>query len=150
MIPLPQGITSIGVVSNAGFFKQRTGKSEQFLAESDERSPSLARRIEEARLVSPATATGNYSYAADKMIGDGFILIGDAYAFIDPVFSSGVMLAMQSAVLGAEAADAWLDDPKSAKPLLRAFERRVTGSLRAFSWLIYRINCPVLRDLFMN
>lgn len=150
MIPLPDDVMSIGVVSNAGFFKRRQGAMEPFFLDCLKRSPSVARRTTTARLVSPVTATGNYSYAASRMAGDGYILVGDAYAFIDPIFSSGVMLAMQSGAMGAEAVDVWLDDPAKAKPLLRAFERKVQGCLRSFSWLIYRINSPILRDMFMQ
>ena len=51
-------------------------------------------------------ATGNFSYACDRTHGPGYLLLGDAYAFIDPVFSSGVLLAMNSAFVGAEAVDA--------------------------------------------
>ena len=49
------------------------------------------------------------------MVGERYIMVGDAFAFIDPVFSSGVMLAMNSAFLGAEVVDAWLRDPQAAR-----------------------------------
>jgi flavin-dependent dehydrogenase len=151
VIPLREGLTSIGVVSHADFFKARRGASlEEFFFAAIHRSPSLAGRTADAVLVSPVTATGNYSYRARAMIGERHILVGDAFAFIDPVFSSGVHLAMTSAALGADAVDAWLDDPRRAEPLLRAFETSVRRSLTAFSWLIYRINTPVLRDMFME
>lgn len=149
-IPLPDDVTSIGVVGPARFFKSRRGSVEDFFLETIGRSSSLARRTAGARLASPVTATGNYSYQARAMGGDGFLLVGDAFAFIDPVFSSGVMLAMSSAAAGAEVADAWLDDPAGARAPMRAFEARTRRSLGAFSWLIYRINTPVLRDMFMR
>lgn len=150
-IPLPDGITSIGAVSNAAFFKDRGGASvEEFFLATIGRCPSLARRTATATLTTPVTATGNYSYQAQSMAGDGYILVGDAFAFIDPVFSSGVHLAMSSAALGAEAVDAWLDNPATARAPLRRFDAAVRRSLDAFSWLIYRINRPVLRDLFME
>jgi len=76
-------------------------------------------------------------------------LIGDAAAFIDPLFSSGVMMAMSSAAFGAEVVDAWLDNKKSSRQLMRDYERRVQRGLASLSWLIYRINTPVLRDIFM-
>lgn len=151
VIPLQNGVTSIGVVSNAAFFKSRGGTSvEAFFLQTIAGCPSLARRTAQATLASPVTSTGNYSYQARSMAGDGFILVGDAFAFIDPVFSSGVHLAMSSAALGAEAVDAWLDSPQRAQAPLRRFDAAVRRSLDAFSWLIYRINTPVLRDLFMQ
>ncbi|RKK04876.1 FAD-dependent oxidoreductase [Pseudoroseomonas wenyumeiae] len=150
MIPLPGGITSVGIVSTPEFFKTRKGAFEPFLMESLRQSPSIRERMEQAELVSPVTTTGNYSYRATEMVGEGWMMVGDAFAFIDPVFSSGVMLAMASAELGAEAVDAWLDDPARAAPLMRTFERKVKRAIASMSWLIYRINRPVLRDMFMQ
>jgi flavin-dependent dehydrogenase len=150
-IPLRDGVTSVGVVSHAAFFKGRGKTSlEDFLEATIQSCASLAKRMEGAERVSPVTATGNYSYQARSMAGDGYILVGDAFAFIDPVFSSGVHLAMSSAALGAEAVDAWLDDPALAREPLKRFDTSVRRSLEAFSWLIYRINTPVLRDMFMQ
>ena len=150
MIPLPGGVTSIGVVSSPAFFKRRRGDLRDFFLETLRAVPSVARRIGQAELTSEVTATGNYSYASKVMHGDGWLMAGDAYAFIDPVFSSGVLLAMASAEMGAEVADAWLDDPARAAPMARAFEAKVKRAIRSLSWLIYRINTPVLRDMFME
>lgn len=150
LIPLPGGLTSIGIVSTPEFFKSRTGDVESFLLASLDRSPSIRARMTGAELVSPVTTTGNYSYRAREMLGEGWIMVGDAFAFVDPVFSSGVMLAMASAELGAEAVDAWLDDPAKAAAPMRLFERKVRRAIGSMSWLIYRINRPVLRDMFMQ
>jgi flavin-dependent dehydrogenase len=150
MIPLPDGVMSIGVVSNPGFFKRRRGEPRDFFLETLRAVPSVARRIAEAELVSDVTTTGNYSYASKVMHGDGWLMAGDAYAFIDPVFSSGVLLAMASAEMGADVADTWLDDPARAAPMARAFEAKVKRAIGSLSWLIYRINSPVLRDMFME
>ena len=84
------------------------------------------------------------------MHGDRYIMIGDAYAFIDPVFSSGVMLAMNSAFQGAGVVDASLRDPKAAPALLREFNRSVRTGIDSFSWFIYRMTHPTIRDLFMG
>ncbi len=150
MIPLPDGVMSIGVVSNPGFFKRRRGEPRDFFLETLRAVPSVARRIADAELIGDVTTTGNYSYASKVMHGDGWLMAGDSYAFIDPVFSSGVLLAMASAEMGAEVADTWLDDPARATPMARAFERKVRRAIGSLSWLIYRINKPVLRDMFMN
>jgi flavin-dependent dehydrogenase len=149
MIPLPDGVTSIGIVSNAAFFKRRAGKVDAFFHGALQAIPSVARLMAGAEATSAPTFTGNYSYASTVMHGDGWLMAGDSYAFIDPVFSSGVLLAMTGAEMGAEVADAWLDDPVRARPLARAFERKVKGAIGSLSWLIYRINSPVLRDMFM-
>jgi flavin-dependent dehydrogenase len=150
MIPLTGGVMSIGVVSNPGFFKRRRDGLEDFFLETLRAVPSVARRIAGAELVSEVTATGNYSYASKVMQGDGWLMAGDSYAFVDPVFSSGVLLAMASAEMGAEVADIWLEDPMRGAAMGRAFERKVKRAVGSLSWLIYRINTPVLRDMFMT
>ena len=149
MIPLPDGVMSIGVVSNPDFFKRRRGEPRDFFLQTLRAVPSVARRIGDAALIGEVTTTGNYSYASKVMHGDGWLMAGDSYAFIDPVFSSGVLLAMASAEMGAEVADTWLDDPARAARMARAFERKVKRAIGSLSWLIYRINTPVLRDMFM-
>jgi flavin-dependent dehydrogenase len=112
-------------------------------------APEIADRLKDAELTAPVTATGNYSYTGQRMTGPGYLLAGDAWAFIDPVFSSGVLLAMNSATLGADLVDAVLRDPGREPALHREFERRVRMGVKAFSWLIYRMTNPVIRKLFM-
>ena len=84
------------------------------------------------------------------MVGKRYIILGDAFAFVDPVFSSGVYLAMNSAFLGAEAVDVWLRDPRQAQPLMKRFDRSVRHGIRNFSWFIYRMTNPAIRELFMH
>ena len=97
-----------------------------------------------------ARATGNYSYQSTRMRGDRYIMVGDAYAFIDPVFSSGVLLGMNSGVLGADAVDAWLrNDPATEERFLH-FERMVRRGVKTFSWFIWRFNSPGMRSLMLH
>jgi len=77
-------------------------------------------------------------------------MLGDAYAFIDPVFSSGVLLAMNSGVVGAEAIDTCLSNPAMAAKALAKFDKAMKHGPKEFSWFIYRVTNPTLRDLFMN
>jgi 2-polyprenyl-6-methoxyphenol hydroxylase-like FAD-dependent oxidoreductase len=112
--------------------------------------PMLAARLEGAQLVEPATATGNYSYCSRHGAGRDYLMLGDAYAFIDPVFSSGVFLAMNSAFAGADAVQTCLDHPDRAAAALRAFERVMRRGPREFSWLIYRVTTSAMRELFMH
>jgi flavin-dependent dehydrogenase len=148
-IPLRDGITSIGAVCWPYYLQARKTDSETFLLETLRMSPQLADRLKDARLASSVTATGNYSYVAERMAGDRYLIVGDAYAFVDPVFSSGVMLAMNGAFLAAEAVDTWFRDPRQAAPIVRRFEAAVLHGLRNFSWFIYRMTNPSIRELFM-
>jgi len=149
-IPLRDGITSVGAVCTPQYMKTRRTDPATFLRDTIALCPELADRLREARLVNEVTATGNYSYQAERMVGERYIMVGDAFAFVDPVFSSGVMLGMNSAFLGAEAVDAWLRDPRAAEPLMRRFDSEVRHGIRSFSWFIYRMTGPGIRALFMR
>ncbi|WP_407276033.1 NAD(P)/FAD-dependent oxidoreductase [Halothiobacillus sp. DCM-1] len=149
-IPLKEGITSVGMVTWPYHLKTRRGRPlEEFLRENIARCPALAERMTHAEFVQPAEATGNYSYSAKATHGNRYILLGDAFAFIDPVFSSGVLLAMQSAVFGAEAVDTALKHPERTAQAMAEFDRQMRKGPREFSWFIYRVTHPTMRDLFM-
>jgi flavin-dependent dehydrogenase len=149
-IPLRDGTTSVGAVCWPYYMKSRKSDPTTFLHETIALCPPLQARLKDATLTGPATATGNYSYEARRMAGDRYLMVGDAFAFVDPVFSSGVMLAMNSAVLGADVVDAWLRDPRGAGARLRDFDRQVRKGLGHFKWFIYRMTSPAMRDLLMN
>ena len=148
-IPLSDGTTSVGAVCAPAVFKDRQGDTTALFRGLIDMCPALAKRLAGATLTGPATATGNYSYGTDRMSGDGFIMIGDASTFIDPVFSTGVYLAMRSAFIGTDAVVRCLDRPAEAKAALRRFEREVIAGRDRFTWFIYRITSPVIRNLFM-
>ena len=149
-IPLADGATSVGAVCWPNYMKSRTTAPRQFLLDTIALCPPLAERLRNAELVSPVTATGNYSYSASRSTGARYILVGDAYAFIDPVFSTGVFLAMQGAFVGADTVETCLDHPQRARRALAAYDANARHGLRVFSWYIYRIMTPGLRDIFMN
>ena len=150
-IPLADGSTSVGAVCWPSYLKQRDKPLAEFLADTVALAPELARRLKDATLIdNQVWATGNYSYCADRCAGERFLMLGDAYAFIDPVFSSGVYLAMQSAFDGAEAVAAALDRPAAYPAARRRFERRMRHGPRQFSWFIQRMTNPMMRELFMH
>jgi flavin-dependent dehydrogenase len=149
-IPLKDGTTSVGAVCWPYYLKARTGDLTRFFLDTIQLAPGLAERLAEAELDGPATATGNYSYLSDRMAGDRYIMVGDAFAFVDPVFSSGVYLAMSSAFLGADAVEACLDAPAGAAAAQARFDRAVRQGLARFSWMIYRITSPAMRNLIMS
>jgi len=148
-IPLADGVTSVGAVVWPYYLKSRAKPANEFLRDTIALCPKLAERLEDAERVTDAEATGNYSYACDRTHGPGYLLLGDAYAFIDPVFSTGVMLAMTSAVDGAHAIEACLRRPREARSALARFDRRVRRGPREFSWFIYRVTSPAMRGLLM-
>jgi flavin-dependent dehydrogenase len=149
MIPLPGGIMSVGFVGNQSVFKNRHGSIEDFFFERIRDSRTVSARMTGAELASEVIATGNYSYRARSACGENYFMIGDAFAFIDPVFSSGVLLAMTAGEIGAQVAARWLDNPKAGLMMARKAERQMCRSMDKIGWLIYRINHPVLRQMFM-
>ena len=83
--------------------------------------------------------------------GDRFVMIGDAFAFVDPMFSSGVYLAMNSAFESANAVDHWLKgEARLAEKQFRRFEKVMKHGPKMFSWFIYRITSPAIRNIFMH
>jgi flavin-dependent dehydrogenase len=149
-IPLADGITSVGVVAWPSYMKTRNRPVREFFLDTIAMSPALAERLSEAELVSEVEATGNYAYSCTRSCGENYLLVGDAYSFIDPMFSTGVMLAMQSAIVGAETIDLCLREPARKAKALRRFDRLMRLGPREYSWFIYRVTNPTMRDLFMG
>jgi flavin-dependent dehydrogenase len=150
-IPLMDGVTSIGMVTWPYFMKTKGSRNlEQFLMDGIAMCPALAARIEDAQLINRVEATGNFSYVSERTHGRNYVMLGDAYAFIDPVFSSGVMLAMNSGFLAAEAIDTCLTRPAGASAALKRFDQLMKHGPKEFSWFIYRVTNPIMRDFFMD
>ena len=149
-IPLADGTTSIGAVVWPKYLASRTGSVRQFFLDTIALCPPLAERLKDATLVSDVEATGNYSYSCSRTHGERYFLVGDAYTFIDPVFSTGVMLAMNSGAAAAEAIHTRRTQPARAAAALRAFDRTLRHGPREFSWFIYRVTNPTMRELFLG
>jgi flavin-dependent dehydrogenase len=148
-IPLADGVTSIGAVVWPYYMKSRAAPVRDFFLATIQMCAPLAARLKDAELVSDVQATGNYSYSCQRSHGPGYVLVGDAFTFIDPMFSSGVLMAMVSGVAAAEAVDTSLRQPERAAAAMREFDRIVRHGPREYSWFIYRITNPTMRDLFM-
>ena len=149
-IPLSDGATSVGAVCWPYYMKRRNAAPQQFFFDTIALCPALAERLRDATLISSVTATGNYSYQVERATGRNYLMLGDAFAFIDPVFSTGVLLAMHGAFVGANTVETCLDDPQNAPRALKAFDAAMHRGPKVFSWFIYRVTTPTLRDLFMN
>jgi flavin-dependent dehydrogenase len=104
-IPLHNDVLSVGVVAPHEYlFKDRGTKDHETIYFAEvEKCPGIKQRIANARRVAPFRAAKEYSYRSTKVAGDGWVLIGDAFGFLDPLYSSGVLLALKSASLAADA-----------------------------------------------
>ncbi|MBT2299873.1 tryptophan 7-halogenase [Variovorax paradoxus] len=149
-IPLADGTTSIGAVCWPHYLKSRSKPLKDFFADTIAMCPQLAARLSQATLVGDAVyATGNYSYTSTHCSGERYLMLGDAFTFVDPVFSSGVYLAMHSAFEGAEVVATALDRPTQAATARQRFERYMRKGPREFSWFIFRVTNPTIREFFM-
>ncbi|WP_437187334.1 NAD(P)/FAD-dependent oxidoreductase [Planctomicrobium sp. SH668] len=103
-IPLHDGITSIGVVGDFDYlFKGRGSDHEKIFWEEVARCPGLQDRLVNAERCDKYRATKDYTYRSKQIAGNGWILVGDAFGFLDPLYSSGVLLALKSGQLAADA-----------------------------------------------
>ena len=150
LIPLPGDVMSVGAVCWPEYLKRRRGDNEAFLLQTLRDTPSVWARMADAKRVAPVHVTGNYSYTCSRMHGPGWAMVGDAFAFVDPVFSSGVYLGMNSAEQAAALVDGALRDPAREPALQRAMDARLRRGLEHFSWFIHRFNTPVMERLFAH
>ncbi|MBA1148346.1 tryptophan 7-halogenase [Ectothiorhodospiraceae bacterium WFHF3C12] len=149
-IPFRDGSVSVGAVCWPDYLKTRNTDVDSFLLETIQKCPPLAERLRDARMTMPARATGNFSYQADRIFGDGYMLLGDAYAFVDPVFSSGVHIALNSATHATEVVEAALREDPELADIQARYEERIHQALEDFSWFIYRITQPAMRRMFLK
>jgi len=150
LIPFKDGTMSVGVVCHPDYIKTRRTSLDQFLLDTLRQSPPIAKRMEKATPLTPTYAAANFSYRRDTMAGEGYLMVGDAFAFIDPVFSSGVHLALNSGIVGAEVVDAFLRGASDYAARQRRFEQRVRRGIDTFSWFIHRFNQPAFQGLFVS
>jgi flavin-dependent dehydrogenase len=125
MIPLSGNTTSIGVVMDTEKFRSMKMSPEGALAHCIAEQPVVNEWMEKARRVTDVYATGDFSYRNKQLFGDRWLLAGDAAGFIDPVFSSGVYLALLSGEQAADALNLVLDRPQNRAKAFRHYERRI-------------------------
>jgi flavin-dependent dehydrogenase len=150
MIPLRDGCMSVGAVCSPEYLKQRDGPADEFLLRTLRGIPDVAQRMSGAEIAGNLHATGNYSYTCARMSGRNWLMVGDAYAFVDPIFSTGVYLAMYSAEKAAQVVAGSLANPAHERRLQRAYEREVRDGLSVLSWFIFRFTTPAMTYLFRN
>jgi FADH2 O2-dependent halogenase len=141
-IPINQTVTSVGVVTEGSDFVKAGASVEEFFARRVASNPTLERRITSARRIHDFQREGNYSYVMDRFAGDGWLLVGDAARFVDPVFSSGVSVALTSAKLAAPVILEALKKNDVRAASFAGYEQAVRGGVdvwREFILLYYRL-----------
>ncbi|MEP6810085.1 MAG: NAD(P)/FAD-dependent oxidoreductase [Chthoniobacterales bacterium] len=132
MIPLGHERMSIGVVLDSAVFKAAKQTPEAFLDQSLAQQPVIYQRMTEATRVTEAMVAADFSYRNVKLAGERWLLAGDAAGFIDPVFSSGVFLAVMAGEEAADALDLVLDHPTKRKRRFARYERTVQRAMKVY------------------
>ncbi len=150
-IPISDTVISVGAVVPQQVYNAHAQPTadrtlDYFLAET----PAAARLVAGATPVSAARFDADYSYLHSRHAGDRFILTGDAGAFLDPIFSTGVLLAMQSGIEAAEAISAGLSDGDLGAHRFAGYERRLVRRYHHFRRFAKGFYDPAFRDLFFN
>lgn len=152
MIPLTPTRMSIGVVMDTTTYRAMKLPAEAALEKCIGEQPMVLERMTRAKRVSPVYSAGDYSYRNARLFGDRWLLAGDAAGFIDPVFSSGVFLAIMSAEKAADALDEVLNDESKKRRLFKDYSRRVNYVMDVYltfvtSW--YRSSKEFM-EVFLN
>lgn len=142
-IPITSTVTSVGVVTQKNNFSAAKQDYDGFFWKNVESRPELAEALRQSQRVRPFRPEGDYSYAMRAICGDRWLLIGDAARFVDPIFSSGVSVAMNSARLASHDIIAAAEKGDFSKPAFGTFEgklRRAVKNWYEFISIYYRLN----------
>ncbi len=142
-IPLPRHRVSVGVVGPIDYLiKEGNGNPQQTFDEQVKLCPGLIPRLEGAEQAMEMKVLNDFSYISERAAGDGWVLVGDAYGFLDPIYSSGVLLALKSAELAADATIEALRTGDLSAERLNAFEPLMREGMASFRQLVYAFYSP--------
>lgn len=142
-IPITETITSIGVVTQKQNFLKAKSDREAFFWDMVGKRPQIAEALKKARRVRPFKEEGDYSYSMKQIVGDRFVLIGDAARFVDPIFSTGVSIALNSARFAHKDILRALETNDFSREAFSNYEttiRRGTKNWYEFITIYYRLN----------
>jgi flavin-dependent dehydrogenase len=137
-IPLRNGIVSIGVVAERDYlYRGDTRDPGEIFAREVANNAWVKEHLSEGQQIGQYWVTGEYSYRADHCATDGLILVGDAFAFLDPVFSSGVFLALKSGEMAADAVDAALREGNTSAIAFATYGETLCGHIETMRKIVY-------------
>jgi flavin-dependent dehydrogenase len=151
LIPIDERLTSVGVVLRRPVFDSWPRMShEEILAKAIDETPAVAALLADASREWPVRVEKDFSYSAKAYAGDRWLLAGDAGAFLDPVFSTGVAIALESGVECGREMDAALFARDFRVARFAAFDRRQGQRYRAFRRFVLAFYTPHFRDIFFQ
>jgi flavin-dependent dehydrogenase len=136
-IPLPDDIISVGVVAEKDYLYNGTRDLAEIFQREVKNNTWIEEHLAQGTQVGEYRVTGEYSYRSKYCAADGLVLIGDAFAFLDPVFSSGVFLALRSGELAGDAVDAALDAQDYSAARFTAYGDEMRKGIEAMRRLVY-------------
>ncbi|MGH7267952.1 MAG: NAD(P)/FAD-dependent oxidoreductase [Candidatus Rokuibacteriota bacterium] len=149
-IPFSGDVTSVGCVLHQRVVKGRQVPVEQLFEDMIAACPSVAAGLAGATRVTGVWTAANFSYRATPLMGDRFVAIGDAVTFVDPIFSTGVHIAMQSAELACAPIVAGFRRGEFRASDFAGYRRRVDRGAQLFFRFIDRYYEPAFLDVFLS
>lgn len=141
-IPLPDDIVSVGIVANPDYLFSTGGTSESIFEREVSRCAPLGERLTVAQRVGPVRGLRQLAYLNRQTCGEGWVMIGDARAFLDPIYSSGLFLALGSAELAANCIEDALAANDISAARLGAFEPALWDGVDSVRRLIHAFYDP--------
>ncbi len=141
-IPLPNDVVSIGCTGSLAYMFGDKLSAEAVFQRELSRCPALQEKLKSAERCEDYFTTKDFSYKADSAAGDGWVLVGDAFGFIDPVYSSGVYLAMKSGEFAADAIHAAFSASDLSAGTLGAWQDEYNAGVENFRRLVYAFYTP--------
>lgn len=149
-IPLGNDLTSIGAVCHARTVRAFQGSTEALFESMLARSSGVSQNLAGAVRVIPVQSTANFAYHNAPVVADRFVAVGDAIAFVDPIFSGGVYIALRTGQLAAEAIVGAFDAGDFRRRRFAAYQRRVERGLDPLFRFIHKYYEPSFFHLFMH
>ena len=149
-IPLANGTTSVGLVMDGRRYQERTMQPPEIFELAVTRCPAAAELLRPARRLSPVRVTSDWSYQCRRVSGDGFLMAGDTAGFVDPIFSSGVYLAMSSGELAARSVTRALARGDLSPRAFREYERETKRNVRQYRRLARRFYRPGFTEVCLS
>jgi flavin-dependent dehydrogenase len=150
LIPFKDGETSVGLVFEKNFTKINRGSSaEEMYWKGVDACPHLKHRLRAAQAVLPVGTQANWSYRSSKFYGERLLMVGDSAAFVDPLFSTGVLLAINGARFAAEHIDGALTDGDFSEERFKSYQDQCTAGMEIFKSLVHEFYAENLRKVLM-
>ena len=150
IIPVTAEKTSVGLVMDKTEFAKVKETPAELFAKVWQSSPVLRERMKDAKLVGEIHTTSDFSYKNKRLVGPRLIRVGDAAGFLDPIFSSGVFLAMRSGKQAADLINAVLDGANNEEELLRNYEAEVRRSMMVYWKIVEGFYTTPFMELFVQ